>query len=93
MPRPWSPLPIHECCEPLLVLPPSLRRWQPHPYGQLGAPYPEGVDPYQLRQGVTLRLLRAQRLLQALQPQLQLLIFDAWRPLAVQQFMVDYSLA
>ena len=93
MPRPWSPLPIHECCEPLVPLPRELRHWQPHPYGQLGAPYPEGVDPYQLRQGVALRLLQAQRRLQALHPQWELLIFDSWRPLAVQQFMVDYSLA
>ena len=38
------------------------------------------------------RLLRAQQALQAEQPGLVLAIFDAWRPVAVQRFMVRHAL-
>lgn len=70
-----------------------MRRWSPHPYVALGAPYPPDGDPFQLRWSVLQRLLRAQRLLQELDPGLELIIFDAYRPLPVQQFMVEYSLS
>ncbi|MEB3238993.1 MAG: M15 family metallopeptidase [Cyanobacteriota bacterium] len=93
MDRPWTLLPIHDCCEPLLALPPGLRRWSPHPYAALGAPYPAGSDPFQLRWSVLQRLLRAQRLLQERDPELELIVFDAYRPLQVQQFMVEHSLS
>lgn len=93
MDRPWIQLPIHDCCEPLLTLPPVLRRWSPHPYAALGAPYPAGSDPFQLRWSVLQRLLRAQRLLQERDPELELIVFDAYRPLQVQQFMVEHSLS
>jgi D-alanyl-D-alanine dipeptidase len=39
------------------------------------------------------RLLQAQRLLQDRSPGDRLAIFDAWRPLAVQRFMVAYAIA
>ena len=61
---------------------------EPHPYAVLGAPYPAGTSPFQLRQAVLLRLLKAQTLLPC-----RLLIFDAWRPIAVQKYMVEWSLA
>lgn len=93
MDRPWIQLPIHDCCEPLVPLPPGFRRWSPHPYAALGAPYPAGSDPFQLRWSVLQRLLRAQRLLQERDPELELIIFDAYRPLQVQQFMVEHSLS
>lgn len=91
--RPWSPIPIRDCGEPLQALPPALLRLEPHPYQQLGAPYGAGGDPFRLRSGVVQRLLQAQEALQARHPVWRLAIFDAWRPLAVQRFMVDHALA
>jgi len=64
----------------------------PHPYAELGAPYGEH-SPYFLRQGVVQKLLQAQAHLQQVQPGWQLQIFDAYRPIPVQQFMVDYTFA
>ena len=91
--RPWSPIPIHDCGEPLLPLPSDLLRLEPHPYVAAGAPYGADACPFRLRQGVIERLLQAQRLLQERSPGCSLAIFDAWRPLAVQRFMVAYAIA
>jgi D-alanyl-D-alanine dipeptidase len=91
--KPYRLVPIHDCGEPLVPIPMNqLPCVQPHPYAQLGAPY-AGKSPFFVRQGVCDRLLMAQTALQQRQPGWQLLIFDAFRPLAVQQFMVDYTLA
>lgn len=89
--RPWNDRPIRECGEPLQPLPPELLRLEPHPYQCLGAPYGASDGPFQLRQGVVERLLQAQVHLQRASPHLRLAIFDGWRPLAVQAFMVDHS--
>jgi D-alanyl-D-alanine dipeptidase len=91
--RPWSPIPIQDCGEPLLPLPSDLLRLEPHPYVSAGAPYGAESCPFCLRQGVIERLLQAQRLLQERNPGCRLAIFDAWRPLAVQRFMVAYAIA
>jgi D-alanyl-D-alanine dipeptidase len=91
--RPWSPIPIHDCGEPLLPLPPELWRLEPHPYARVGAPYGEGVSPFRLRAGVIERLLQAQSRLQHTSPTCRLAIFDAWRPIAVQRFMVAFATA
>ena len=91
--RPWSPIPIHDCGEPLLPLPLDLLRLEPHPYVAAGAPYGADACPFRLRQGVIERLLQAQRLLEERSPGCRLAIFDAWRPLAVQRFMVAYATA
>jgi len=91
--RPWSPIPINDNAEPLTDLPAVLRRIEPHPYQRLGAPYGQLGSPFRLRTGVVERLLRAQALLRVEQPQWCLAIFDAWRPVAVQQFMVDHAMA
>ncbi|MEY3544281.1 MAG: hypothetical protein RLZZ247_438 [Cyanobacteriota bacterium] len=91
--RPWSPIPIRDCAEPLLPLPADLLRLEPHPYVMAGAPYGADACPFRLRQGVIERLLRAQRLLQDRSPGYRLAIFDAWRPLAVQRFMVAHAIA
>jgi len=89
--RPWSDRPIHDNGEPLVALPPTLLRLEPHPYVAAGAPYGPGADPFQLRSGVVDRLLAAQEDLQARQSDLRLAIFDAWRPLAVQAYMVEQA--
>ena len=91
--RPWSPIPIEECGEPMQALPPALLRIEPHPYMALGAPYGASGNPFQLRLGVVQRLLDAQQQLVEHDPSLRLSIFDAWRPIAVQAFMVDHSIA
>ena len=91
--RPWSPIPIEECGEPLQALPSALLRMEPHPYMALGAPYGASGNPFQLRLGVVQRLLDAQQRLIEHDPSLRLSIFDAWRPIAVQAFMVDHSIA
>ena len=48
-------------------------------------------SPFLVRQGVRDRLLTAQMLLQQSRPGWQIQVFDAYRPIAVQQFMVDYT--
>jgi D-alanyl-D-alanine dipeptidase len=90
--RPWSPIPIRDNGEPLDGLPPELLRLEPHPYLSIGAPYGSGGGPFRLRQGVIARLLAAQDELGRRQPGWRLAIFDAWRPLAVQRFMVRHAL-
>lgn len=90
--RPWSPIPIRDNGEALEDLPAELLRLEPHPYASLGAPYGMDATPFRLRPGVIQRLLEAQALLQQRQPDWRLAIFDAWRPLAVQRFMVRHAL-
>ena len=89
--RPWSDRPIDDCREPLQALPTALLRLEPHPYVAAGAPYGRDADPFRLRVGVLKRLLQAQEALQTTHPELRLAIFDAWRPVPVQAFMVAYS--
>lgn len=90
--RPWHPIPIVDCGEPLIPLPSALLRLMPHPYEALGAPYGDQQSPFVLRHGVVERLLQAQDVLQTLQPGWRLAIFDGWRPIAVQQFMVTHTI-
>lgn len=89
--KPYQQIPIVECGEPLVTIP--LEKFaveSPHPYQLLGAPY-QGRSPYHLRQGVLDRLLQAQIYLQQTHPQWRIQIFDAYRPIAVQRFMVNYA--
>lgn len=89
--KPYRRVPILDCGEPLVPIPvPPFPVVQPHPYEVLGAPYGE-KSPFWVRVGVRDRLLMAQSLLQQQQPGWKILIFDAYRPLAVQQFMVEYA--
>lgn len=91
--KPYKLVPIQECGEPLIAIPCEIFAVvHPHPYEQLGAPY-DDKSPFYVRQSVLERLLQAQHLLQASNPGWKIQIFDAYRPLAVQQFMVDYTFA
>lgn len=90
--RPWSHIPIADNGEPLLPLPAELQRLEPHPYVAVGAPYGEQGSPFRLRQGVIERLLSAQSHLQQRHPHWRLAVFDAWRPLEVQRFMVQHAI-
>ncbi|NJR40371.1 MAG: D-alanyl-D-alanine dipeptidase [Leptolyngbyaceae cyanobacterium CSU_1_4] len=91
--KPYQQVPIQDCGESLVAIPlHQFAAEQPHPYVKLGAPYGER-SPYYLRQGVLERLLQAQHFLQIEYPNWRIQIFDAYRPIAVQQFMVNYTLA
>ena len=85
--------PIHECGEPLEALQPHFLCLQPHPYQSLGAPYGPGADPFVLRQGVRCRLQRAEQRLRKIDASVRFAIFDAWRPISVQAFMVEHAVA
>ena len=91
--KPYQQILILECGEPLVPIP--LEKFaveSPHPYQKLGATYQER-SPYHLRQNVIHCLLQAQVQLQQHYPNWRIQIFDAYRPVAVQQFMVDYTFA
>ncbi len=90
--KPWSEICIKESGEPFAEIPSCLLRLLPHPYVSKGAPYENGADPFWLRDGVLKRLLIAQKSLAENCPECQLAIFDAWRPIAVQQFMYDLAI-
>lgn len=88
-----SQIPIRDNGEVLVPIPLDLfPREYPHPYEKLGANY-GGKSPYCLRQGVLERLIIAKARLQQYRSDLQIKIFDAYRPVEVQQFMVEYTFA
>ncbi|MBV5259983.1 M15 family metallopeptidase [Synechococcus moorigangaii CMS01] len=93
MKKPYQRIPICETADPLVPIPDDLFVWvTPHPYLALGADY-GGRSPYFLRRQVLEKLIQAQNFLRQSRPELRLQIFDAYRPIAVQQFMVDYTFA
>jgi len=91
--KPYQHIPISDCNEPLVPIPADgfVLPGQ-HPYVAVGAPY-GGRSPYFLREGVLRRLHQAQQWIQARQPDWRIFIFDAYRPITVQQYMVDYTFA
>ncbi|MBW4579672.1 MAG: D-alanyl-D-alanine dipeptidase [Tildeniella nuda ZEHNDER 1965/U140] len=89
--KPYQSIAIAECGEPLLPIPDTLFAFvSPHPYEKVGAPYGK-KSPFYLREGVLKRLTEAQAHLQQQHPGWRLQVFDAYRPIAVQQYMVDYT--
>lgn len=89
--KPYQMISIQDCGEGLVPIPTEMFAFEtPHPYQKLGAPYGE-VSPYLLREGVLEALKRSQKQLELRRPGWRLKIFDAYRPIAVQQFMVDYT--
>ncbi|MBW4521725.1 MAG: D-alanyl-D-alanine dipeptidase [Scytolyngbya sp. HA4215-MV1] len=91
--KPYQQVPIVESGEPLIQIPENYFLLEsPHPYEKLGAPY-DTVSPYYLREGVLAALIAAQAKLQDAHPDWRIYVFDAYRPVAVQQFMVDYTFA
>ncbi|MGF1516294.1 MAG: M15 family metallopeptidase [Nodosilinea sp.] len=89
--KPYQTIPICDRSEPLVPIPPGqFAVVQPHPYQALGAPYGH-QSPYSLRQGVLAALIEAQERLQQQRPGWRMQIFDAFRPLAVQRFMVEHT--
>lgn len=88
--KPYQHIPIADCDEPLVAIGEQITKIDPHPYMALGAPYGDR-SPFFVRQGILARLQRSQIYLQTIRPNWQIAIFDAYRPIPVQQFMVDYS--
>lgn len=91
--KPYQQIVIVECGEPLTAIP--LEQFavvSPHPYEKLGATYGDR-SPYYLRQGVLESLIAAQHQLAVTNPDWRIDVFDAYRPVEVQQFMVDYTFA
>jgi D-alanyl-D-alanine dipeptidase len=81
-------MPIRECHEPLAAIPAALFAFtEPHPYVALAAPY-AGASPWRLRRHVVDALIDAGRRLAAQRPGWRLKLFDAYRPVPVQAFMV-----
>lgn len=87
-PKPYNAIPIVECGEPLAPIPEDFLCLSPHPYQRVGAPY-GSASPFCLRVGVIHALAKAQA--ELLPYGWQLAIFDAYRPVAVQQFMVAHT--
>jgi len=83
-------LPIRDRGEPLVGISPDVSFTSPHPYAAAGAPYGE-QGPWFLRLTVAQRLQAAQVRLSKQHPGFQLLLFDAYRPLSVQGFMIDHE--
>jgi D-alanyl-D-alanine dipeptidase len=86
-----SHIPLSDNGEKLVPIEdPQILFFSPHPYQSLGAPYGQ-ASPFVLREGLVERLRRAQRQLSALRPGFRLKIFDGFRPLSVQSYMVEYT--
>jgi D-alanyl-D-alanine dipeptidase len=90
--KPYQNIAIAECNEPLVAIASNIITIDPHPYMSLGAPYGDR-SPFWVRQGILEKLQKSQAYLQTIRPHYQIAIFDAYRPIPVQQFMVDYSFA
>jgi zinc D-Ala-D-Ala dipeptidase len=88
--KPYQTIPIAENNEPLVPIPDEFAFVTPHPYLACGADY-GGRSPHYLRREVLNKLQLAQNHLQDRHPGWRLEIFDAYRPVEVQQYMVDYT--
>jgi D-alanyl-D-alanine dipeptidase len=84
----YRSIPIQECGDALVAIPLTAFAFTlPHPYAAAGAPYGH-ASPWMLRQTVLDALHAAQAELGRRHAGWQLKLFDAYRPVAVQAFMV-----
>lgn len=89
--KPYQQIPILDCQEPLVPIPVNeFSLESPPPYQKLGADY-GAASPFVVRSRILTQLQAAQAALKHIHPDWRLHIFDAYRPLSVQQFMVDYT--
>lgn len=89
--KPYRALPIHECGEPLVSLEGlGLILTVPHPYQAFGAPYGQ-ANPWTARRNVVESLSKALLALRERHPDWTFRIFDAYRPNAIQAFMVAHE--
>ena len=81
---------IEESFEQMVEISTEFLRFNPHPYEKLNAPY-KNRSPFYVREGVLKQLLKAQVKLNSIKNGYKLKIFDAYRPIEVQKFMIDYD--
>ena len=82
----WNKIPIKENGDKLIAIPSYLKFLDPHPYSHLGAPYKDKTSIWKLREEVVNRLVKVNDYLIS-KSSFNLLIYDSWRPLEVQEFM------
>ena len=82
----WNKIPIKDNGDKLIAIPSCLKFFDPHPYSHLGAPYKDKTSIWKLREEVVNRLLKVNDYLIS-KSSFNLLIYDSWRPLEVQEFM------
>jgi D-alanyl-D-alanine dipeptidase len=82
----FESLNTRECGEPHREIPAEIFRFSPHAYQSVGAPYSK-YSPFSVRETVATKLTSVTRELR--EHGLALKFFDGYRPLAVQQFMVE----
>lgn len=81
---------IEDCGEPLVPVPEGLVLADPHPYVQAGAPYGQ-LSPWQIRRSIADKLVQVQTHLDSLKPGFRLYVFDAYRPISVQAYMIEHE--
>ena len=87
----YQKIEIAECNEALVAIPHTEFKLEiPSAYVSYGADY-QGKSPYFLRQSVLDKLRQAKVKLKKIKPHWRLKIFDGYRPISVQQHMVDYT--
>ncbi len=82
----WNKIPIKDNGDKLIAIPSCLKFLDPHPYSHLGAPYKDKTSIWKLRKEVVNRLVKVNDYLIS-KSSFNLLIYDSWRPLEVQEFM------
>jgi len=82
----WNKIPIKDNGDKLIAIPSCLKILDPHPYSNLGAPYQDKTSIWKLREEVVNRLVKVNDYLIS-KSSFNLLIYDSWRPLEVQEFM------
>ena len=82
----WNKIPIKDNGDKLIAIPVCLKFLDPHPYFHLGAPYKDKTSIWKLREEVVNRLVKVNDYLIS-KSSFNLLIYDSWRPLEVQEFM------
>ena len=80
----WNKIPIKDNGDKLIAIPSYLNFLDPHPYSNLGAPYKDKTSIWKLREEVVNRLVKVNDYLIS-KSSFNLLIYDSWRPLEVQE--------
>ena len=89
--KPWNDIPIVDNREELVEIPNTINFFTPHPYSELGAPYINKKNIWNLRSNVLNRLLEANNYLKANYKDYFFIIYDSWRPFEVQEYMFYFA--
>jgi len=82
----WNKIPIKDIGDKLIDIASCLQFLDTHPYSHIGAPYKDKTSIWKLREEVVNRLVKVNDYLIS-KSRFNLLIYDSWRPLEVQEFM------